>query len=117
MNARGLSPEVSALLCEAREAILLAGVHPTVIMLYGSEARGEATPESDIDLLVILEEDTPQAEASIRDAVYDVMWRHDFSRLISINTFAREEFEEQRRKGYSFVQNVDREGIVLWPAA
>ena len=28
---------------------------PSLIVLYGSEARGEATPESDIDLLLLLD--------------------------------------------------------------
>ena len=33
--------------------------HPRRIVLFGSHARGEAGPDSDIDLLVILDDDAP----------------------------------------------------------
>ncbi|MBI4316937.1 MAG: nucleotidyltransferase domain-containing protein [Chloroflexi bacterium] len=103
---------------EAVAAILQRSeAKPRLIVLFGSEARGDATPESDIDILVVLESDDPPVVAALRDAVYDVMWQHDFSRLISIVTFSRERFEEQKRKGFSFVKNLEREGIILWPAA
>ena len=41
--------------------------HPNVIAIYlfGSHAKGEATPMSDIDIAVILENPTPESEADI----------------------------------------------------
>jgi len=41
--------------------------HPNVIAIYlfGSYAKGEATPLSDIDIAVILENPTPESEADI----------------------------------------------------
>jgi len=41
--------------------------HPNVIAIYlfGSHAKGEATPLSDIDIAVILENPTPESEADI----------------------------------------------------
>ena len=41
--------------------------HPNVIAIYlfGSHAKGEATPLSDIDIAVIMENPTPESEAEI----------------------------------------------------
>lgn len=103
---------------EARQAIIReAGSHLRLLVLYGSEARGEATSESDIDILALLDVHDPELERSLSDAVYDVMWDHDFPRLISLLFMAAEEFGMQKDKGYSFALNVDEEGIVLWRAA
>jgi hypothetical protein len=32
---------------------IVDGVHPKLIILFGSQARGEATADSDVDLLVV----------------------------------------------------------------
>jgi predicted nucleotidyltransferase len=34
--------------------------HPVRIYLFGSEARGEAGPDSDLDFLVVVPDDTPE---------------------------------------------------------
>lgn len=40
--------------------------HPLRIILFGSHARGDATPDSDIDLLVVLSDTTDKREAAIQ---------------------------------------------------
>jgi predicted nucleotidyltransferase len=40
--------------------------HPLRIVLFGSLARDEAGPDSDIDLLVILDDDAPADELTLR---------------------------------------------------
>jgi predicted nucleotidyltransferase len=37
---------------------IVTAVHPTRIILFGSAARGDARPESDIDLLIVMPEGT-----------------------------------------------------------
>lgn len=39
---------------------LIEYYHPDRIYLFGSEARGEAGPESDLDFLVVVPDDTPR---------------------------------------------------------
>jgi predicted nucleotidyltransferase len=48
--------------------------HPERIYLFGSTARGEAGPESDYDLMVVVPDDTP---APLRDSgrAYKAIWR------------------------------------------
>ena len=40
--------------------------NPRRILLFGSRARGEAGPDSDIDLLVILDDDAPAEQLTLR---------------------------------------------------
>ncbi|TAK30790.1 MAG: nucleotidyltransferase domain-containing protein [Chloroflexota bacterium] len=113
-----MQSDASAMISEAKHAILeKAGKHVRLLVLYGSEARREATPESDIDLLVVLDVRDASAEQLMEDAVYDVMWKHGFPRLVSLCFMTAGDFQRQSQRGYSFVRNVEEEGIVLWQAA
>ena len=40
--------------------------HPRRIVLFGSRARGRSGPDSDIDLLVILDDDAPAEKLTLR---------------------------------------------------
>jgi predicted nucleotidyltransferase len=45
---------------------LVAAVAPSEIRLFGSRARGSATPDSDYDLLVVAESKLPRVELAFR---------------------------------------------------
>ncbi|MEN6334143.1 MAG: nucleotidyltransferase domain-containing protein [Phycisphaerales bacterium] len=62
------------------------------VVVYGSKARGDDTPDSDIDVMVVLEDYTPEIEAAVDEAVYEINLAHDC--LISIVIFSRRELEE-----------------------
>ncbi len=110
--------QVEEMIDEAKQSIVQnAGRHLRLLVLYGSQARGEATSESDIDLLALVDTDDPEIKKSVRDSVYGVMWRHDFLRLISLRFMTASEFSTQTEKGYSFARNVEEEGIIIWRAA
>ena len=53
--------------------------HPLRIVLFGSQGRGGAGPDSDVDLLVVLPEahDTYQATRQILKALADIPWCKD----------------------------------------
>jgi len=81
------------------------------VVLYGSEARGMAGPESDIDLLVLLKDDGDpirDMDSCIR-AVSPLEWEYD-NRWISVTPVPRETFEAQE---YRLLRAAKREGILL----
>jgi predicted nucleotidyltransferase len=63
---------------EAAARILKEQFPVEEVILFGSKARGDDTPESDIDLLVLTSRPLPWQERwHINDALYDVMLDHD----------------------------------------
>jgi predicted nucleotidyltransferase len=109
-----MRPEVRDLLREFRQKIPEV-VHPHIrqLILFGSAARGEDQPESDVDVLVLLDEKSQEREEALREAAYQAMWACDFRRLLSLKILSFTEYEDRLAKGYSFYQNVEREGVPL----
>ena len=67
-----LSESVRVLLLRCAEVVHRD--HPDAkIILYGSQARGQATPESDVDMLILLNSEvTSQERSLIHDKLYDI---------------------------------------------
>jgi len=87
--------------------------HLARLILYGSRVRGDATSDSDLDLIALVDEKTPELEAQIEDAAYRVMWDHNFAPIISLKVFSEARFRLAVANGYSFYRNVEREGVEL----
>lgn len=69
---RILGSKIKRILFACRDAI--RANYPTAgVVVYGSQARGQAGPESDMDLLILLNEDvTPAKKRIIRDIIYEI---------------------------------------------
>jgi predicted nucleotidyltransferase len=78
------------------------------LILYGSVARDQASPGSDIDLLVLLSQPFDYFEELRRivDLLYPIQLESD--RLISAKPAAADEFETGR---IQFYRNARREGV------
>ena len=79
------------------------------IILYGSFVRGEATRDSDIDILVLVDESLNPFEVreSISDLLYDILL--DEGELISVIAVPEDLFENYNSP---FMLNVKKEGLV-----
>jgi len=74
------------------------------MILYGSLLRGEATPESDIDLLVVATGDVRAVEQTLGDIAFDVMLDH--GELVSPMVYCPDEY----RNPHYFVRSVKDAG-------
>ena len=72
-----LRTQIKNVLLRCRD-VVLSDYPNAQIILYGSQARGQAQPESDIDLIVLLDEDVPAAiKKHVHDLLYDVALAED----------------------------------------
>jgi len=83
-------------------------LHPTRVILFGSRARGDYRPDSDIDLLVVYDGELSKREVKLR--IRRMFARRDFS--MDIFVISSEEFERQKGVVSTVGRTADREGVV-----
>ena len=79
--------------------------------IYGSKARGTDIKDSDLDLMIVLEELTPQIESQIDDLVFKV--NLEYGCLITPLYFGREELEVGPLSESPVYKKAMQEGIAL----
>lgn len=81
-------------------------------ILYGSEARGDARPDSDIDLLVLV--DTDKLSYSDKDRIIAPFYDIELETGIVISTMIMPRKDWENRPFLTpFQYNVNKEGITL----
>ncbi len=92
---------------------LAAAYRPEKIYLFGSVARGDAGPDSDYDLMVVVPDDAPP-DLRDCDVAYDVLRGLGVAKDILVWT--RDQFEERLCLKASLPSTVLREGRLLYAA-
>ena len=89
---------------------IVSTVHPEKIVLFGSRARGDHRPDSDVDLLVIQETTAPRYRRSvpIRKAIVGLLPSKD------IIVYTPNEVEEWKDVPNSFIATALSEGKLLY---
>ena len=96
---------------KAKQAI--RSVEPDAeIILFGSEARGDARPDSDIDLLVLLSGDKKSVDRELKISGQAMLLEIDTGVNISPKIYLKKDWEN-RPFVTPFYLNVMREGIAL----
>ncbi len=82
------------------------------MILFGSRARGDATPYSDMDVVVVLDE---MANEHDIDYVSDCAWEAGFEHGVVVVpiVFTKEEWENSPERYSLLAQAVETEGILL----
>lgn len=81
------------------------------LTLYGSKATGRAGPESDIDVMVLVDEITLETENRVFDLAFDVGLKHEV--FISPRVLGRAQFQDPVWRVTGFSQALERDGIPL----
>ena len=100
--------EEKAALSELKN-ILRERYNVTSLLVYGSKARGDDSPDSDIDVMIVLDDYTPRIEAAVDEMVYDINLDHDC--LISVVIFGRRELEEGPMAESPLYKRILAEGV------
>lgn len=106
---RKYRPRVRALklAAEVRKRLTKELGKPVKVIMYGSQARGDAGKYSDIDLLVIV----PSVNSQIRDKISDITYDVGFEagKVISAIPTTREKMK--RYAFLPFYKNIRKEGV------
>ncbi len=94
---------------------------PQRIILFGSYARGNPTPESDVDLLVVMdvgEEDINQVRSQIYESFDSPLWSGEsfLPVRLEVHIMKPDEFEGSLLRRGVFVTNIAVEGVVIYEA-
>ena len=90
---------------------LVDAFHPDLVYLYGSRARGDATADSDYDLMVVVR---------YSDLPFEERWQKAFRLLCGIGVpkdvvvLTRDEFDRKQTVVCSLPATVVREGKLLY---
>jgi predicted nucleotidyltransferase len=101
-------PHLSAIVERLRQAF-----HPDRIYLFGSAARGEAGPDSDYDLMVIV----PTAEQPayrLAQQAHRLLW--GLGKATDVLVWTREQFDSRLHLRASLPATIVREGRLLYAA-
>ncbi len=94
---------------------LISRLQPEVNVLriyaYGSQARGDAKPGSDLDLLV----EVPEVSRAIKRRIQDAAWSLSLEKEVVISVIVISEYEFHRGplSVCSLARSVEREGIEI----
>ena len=86
------------------------GEHIKKVILYGSYARGEATEDSDVDVLVLVDQSLKPSEVheSMSDLLYDIVLEE--GELVSVIVIPEGFFDSHN---LPFMLNVRKEGVMV----
>ena len=105
-----LTTDETTWLAEYRRA--LSEHHPGAVvrmLVYGSKARGESHPDSDVDVLLNVKNDADSLKRPLRDIGYELAATSDA--VPSILAYTEDEWRERNEKGYPFQRAVERDAV------
>jgi predicted nucleotidyltransferase len=110
LPTRGINPAVARLLQDFRGRLQEHfGTRLQALILFGSHARGDAGPDSDVDVAVVLDRIDRHAER-----VWPMELAGSFEGpLLMPIVLSRGELEQLRAREDILAENLDREGIAL----
>ena len=93
------------------------GSHLQEVILYGSYARGDFGPDSDVDIMILLDISDFDLKKYSRELSY-MTYDFNMDNNLDIKPIAKnQQHFEKWVENYPFYSNIQREGVVLYGAA
>ena len=93
------------------------GSHLRKVILYGSYARGDFKPDSDMDIMILLVVSELELKAYSRRLSY-MTYDFNLDNDLDIKPIAKSEVHFKKWiANYPFYENINKEGVVLYGAA
>lgn len=89
----------------------LLGDRLVEVRLYGSWARGDAAPDSDVDLAVLVQKADPATWQTVQEEAARLSLEHDL--VLSVHLLSQEEWEDLQRLQTLYARRLEEEGISL----
>ena len=83
----------------------------TKVIIFGSKARGQATEDSDIDILVIIKSKDWRMMDAIREIGYEL--DEDIDYKLSIIVLPDKHVQYLRENNFKFIESIDKDGITI----
>jgi predicted nucleotidyltransferase len=90
----------------------LANMRPQRVermLIYGSKARGNGGPDSDLDILLIVRNEAQAQKRQLRRMGYLLAGESDV--VPSILAYTHDEWEQRKKSGSPFRQSVERDEV------
>lgn len=106
-----INPRKAELLAACATAIRQV-VPDAEVILYGSVARGEERPDSDVDLLVLVPQEVTYAlERLISDCIYEI--EPEREQLVSLKVRQKQAWHSAPLRYTSLYDSIEREGVPI----
>lgn len=93
------------------------GSHLKSVILYGSYARGDYSPDSDVDIMILVDLKNEDMDL-YSDALSEVGFEYNVAYDIWIMPVVKNiDHFQHWRYAYPFYQNISKEGVTLYEAA
>ncbi|MBE7432672.1 MAG: nucleotidyltransferase domain-containing protein [Anaerolineales bacterium] len=93
---------------------LLAGQERQIVevILFGSKARGNSTPDSDVDVLILAKTEDRQLQKAISKISSQIDLDYDI--LLNSLLIADKRWKQMSKERFSLCRNIERDGILLY---
>lgn len=93
------------------------GTHLKCAILYGSYARGDYTPDSDVDIMLLVDLESNEID-NFSDALSELGYEYNVQHNIWMMPVVKNvKHFQQWVKAYPFYSNIQKEGVVVYEAA